>query len=368
MLQAQSAQQQQAAAPLLEFKAGILTMTGTTVTADNRRGTVNLAMDEDDGCLHVTWKVRPSGQKELDLAMFGPAAATIEKIPECTTGRVLLLEMKQSKKRTWFWMQEAKEDKDDSILEKFLNLINNPPTSQGQGQGQGNQQQQGMYGPGMDDAQLQQLLLASMTGAGNELTPRTPGTTTTATVTPSTTTATTTTTATATPSTTTTTTTTTATATPSTTTPAPATDASLEATLAAFRNTIAQASQGDNDTIPTLAETLKSQRLLDALDDEDKKALLPHMPESQQNSHQLDQALRSPQFQQTVNRLDGILNSAQCPELMQSFSLPHVGDIGVNAFLDALQGQGDAESSSSSTSASDDNDTQMKDDDEPAKK
>ena len=41
-----------------------------------------------------------------------PGDADMRPVPQCTTGRVLLLQFKNNRKE-FFWMQEPKEDRDE---------------------------------------------------------------------------------------------------------------------------------------------------------------------------------------------------------------------------------------------------------------
>lgn len=128
--------------PLFEFKAGMLELkTGTngvkTLTADKRRGKVQLVLEADQ-ILHFQWLLRPSDSVELNLMVF-PATATFERVPDCNDGRVYVLKYKDSNSRRFFWLQEpiidTKADNTnntnkpltDAEIEKRVNeLINNP--------------------------------------------------------------------------------------------------------------------------------------------------------------------------------------------------------------------------------------------------
>ena len=116
---------QQPPAPHLQFKAGVCSQSGRTVTADKRRGTVRLL--STDGLLHLQWLTRPGDVMELDLMLLRDSAVW-EKVNDCSDGRVFLLRFRDSSSSsTFFWMQEPAADKDADIAQKINKLIASPP-------------------------------------------------------------------------------------------------------------------------------------------------------------------------------------------------------------------------------------------------
>ncbi|KAF9954996.1 Squalene epoxidase [Mortierella alpina] len=107
---------------LLEFKAGrCFRTTGTnTVKPDPTKGLVYL--DEEDGLMHFYWKNRATGDIEDDLILF-PGDAELISVPQCTTGRVVMLQFKSSSQKLFFWHQEASADRDQIILQQVNSLI-----------------------------------------------------------------------------------------------------------------------------------------------------------------------------------------------------------------------------------------------------
>jgi len=112
---------------LVEFKCGKMSLSGTTVTADKRKGLLYIYRDE---CTHFCWKDRTSGKIDTDLMIF-PNDAEFVAVPQCTTGRVFLLKFNEGNKKLFFWMQEpdSKKDKDEELMKKVNEALNNPTSS-----------------------------------------------------------------------------------------------------------------------------------------------------------------------------------------------------------------------------------------------
>lgn len=110
---------------LVEFRAGKMSLKGSTVTPDKRKGQVYI-QQTDDSLIHFCWKDRTSGNVEDDLIIF-PDDCEFKKVNQCTTGRVFVLKFKAGSKRLFFWMQEPKTDKDDEYCRKVNEFLNNPP-------------------------------------------------------------------------------------------------------------------------------------------------------------------------------------------------------------------------------------------------
>ncbi|KAG0359754.1 hypothetical protein BG005_000210 [Podila minutissima] len=107
---------------LLEFKAGrCFRQEGTnTVKPDPAKGLVYV--EEQDELLHFFWKNRTTGEVEDDLILF-PGDAEMVPVPQCTTGRVLMLQFKSSSQKLFYWLQERKTDRDEVILYRINALI-----------------------------------------------------------------------------------------------------------------------------------------------------------------------------------------------------------------------------------------------------
>jgi len=144
---------------LVEFRAGKMTMSGTLVTPDKRRGMV-MVEQGDDQLMHFKWKDRTSGNIEDDLIIF-PDDVEFKKVSQCTTGRVFILKFKNSSRKLFFWMQEPKDDKDEEFCKKVNDYLNNPPapgTSSSRGGSGGSGGIPGLDLSNLGDSELQSLL------------------------------------------------------------------------------------------------------------------------------------------------------------------------------------------------------------------
>ncbi|MCI4387316.1 hypothetical protein PGIGA_G00072610 [Pangasianodon gigas] len=110
---------------LVEFRAGKMSLKGSIVTPDKRKGQVYI-QQTDDSLIHFCWKDRTTGNVEDDLIIF-PDDCEFKRVNQCTTGRVYVLKFKAGSKRLFFWMQEPKTDKDDEHCRKVNEYLNNPP-------------------------------------------------------------------------------------------------------------------------------------------------------------------------------------------------------------------------------------------------
>ncbi|XP_060545578.1 proteasomal ubiquitin receptor ADRM1 isoform X1 [Pantherophis guttatus] len=110
---------------LVEFRAGKMSLKGSTVTPDKRKGLVYI-QQTDDSLIHFCWKDRTSGNVEDDLIIF-PDDCEFKRVSQCTTGRVFVLKFKAGSKRLFFWMQEPKTEKDEEHCRKVNEYLNNPP-------------------------------------------------------------------------------------------------------------------------------------------------------------------------------------------------------------------------------------------------
>merc|ERR1711871_1611321 len=115
---------------LVEFRAGSMTRTGTTVTADKRKGKVRV-FKGPDGVLHFAWKERNKSELELDLMLFPGDAEVFPLLRPPATGRCFALKMKSVKSIHFFWMQEPSEEKDAQLYKDMnIHLGNEVPSEE----------------------------------------------------------------------------------------------------------------------------------------------------------------------------------------------------------------------------------------------
>uniref|UniRef100_A0A671KR10 Proteasomal ubiquitin receptor ADRM1 n=1 Tax=Sinocyclocheilus anshuiensis TaxID=1608454 RepID=A0A671KR10_9TELE len=375
---------------LVEFRAGKMTLKGSTVTPDKRKGTVYI-QQTDDSLIHFCWKDRTSGNVEDDLIIF-PDDCEFKRVNQCTTGRVYVLKFKAGSKRLFFWMQEPKTDKDEEYCRKVNEYLNNPPIPGALGSGGGGSHELSalgvnfafctcvlfffffffltkgaLAGPGLagllgsggpatssstSSSRSQSAAATPSSGLAARLsstqaptTPVTPAATSTSppTVTPTTPAA-------QTPS--------MPAGPPSSTQPIQLSD--LQSILATM-NVPAMAAEGPGvDLASVLTPDVMAPILANS---EVQQRLLPYLPSGEslpQSAEEIQNTLTSPQFQQAMSMFSSALASGQLGPLMNQFGLPseavdaaNKGD--VEAFAKAMEG---------SDSKTDDGDSKDKKDDD----
>ncbi|CAH2303156.1 proteasomal ubiquitin receptor ADRM1 isoform X1 [Pelobates cultripes] len=362
---------------LVEFRAGKMSLKGSTVTPDKRKGLVYI-QQTDDSLIHFCWKDRTSGNVDDDLIIF-PDDCEFKKVTQCTTGRVFVLKFKAGSKRLFFWMQEPKTDKDEENCRKVNEYLNNPPMPGALGgSGSGGHELSALGGEGglqsllgnMSHNQLMQLIgptglgglgglgaltgpgLASLLGSGGPTTSSSSSSSSrsqSAAVTPSSTTSS----------------TRTATAAPVTpaavpaATPSPAVSSGNGASAAASPTQPIQLSDlqnilatmnvpatGEDGQRVDLATVLTPEIMAPILANaEVQERLMPYLPSGEslpQTAEEIQNTLTSPQFQQALSMFSAALASGQLGPLMSQFGLPaeavdaaNKGDI--EAFAKAMQ-------------------------------
>ncbi|XP_066558415.1 proteasomal ubiquitin receptor ADRM1 [Amia ocellicauda] len=376
---------------LVEFRAGKMTLKGSTVTPDKRKGLVYI-QQTDDSLIHFCWKDRTSGNVDDDLIIF-PDDCEFKRVSQCTTGRVYVLKFKAGSKRLFFWMQEPKSDKDEEYCRKVNEYLNNPPMPGALGSsGSGGHELSALGGEGglqsllgnMSHNQLMQLIgptglgglgglgalagpgLASLLGSGGPPTSSSSSSSRSqsAAVTPSSTSSTTRLSSAQAPTPITPVATTTASPTVTPTTPAASSTTAIPPAAAtassptqpiqlsdlqsilATMNVPPMAAGGQGvDLASVLTPEIMAPILANA---EVQQRLLPYLPSGEslpQTADEIQNTLTSPQFQQAMSMFSTALASGQLGPLMNQFGLPteavdaaNKGD--VEAFAKAMEGDG----------------------------
>jgi 26S proteasome regulatory subunit N13 len=174
---------------LYEFKAGKAKLEPGSgpdrrkVVADKTKGTVYIKQTPDQ-LMHFGWKNRESGSDDIDLIVF-PGDTEFIKIKECSDARMFMLKFKNtSDDRRLFWLQEPFKDKDEEIVKKVNDFLNNPPPQRTSARGvagseRGNALLASLGGNSdgmgalnnMDQNQLMQLFSLMQGGNGSDMLP-----------------------------------------------------------------------------------------------------------------------------------------------------------------------------------------------------
>ncbi|TPX66864.1 hypothetical protein SpCBS45565_g04228 [Spizellomyces sp. 'palustris'] len=258
---------------LVEIKAGKCTREGTLVKPDTRKGLIYMNQGEDS-LMHFYWKDRRTGAVEDDLIIF-PEEADFVKVTQ-SNGRVYVLKFKSSSQKLFFWMQEAKSDKDEELARKVNNLINNPPA------------------PGQDPMEndLLQVLQQSARDAGSSESATTPS------------------------------------------------SASASAQLEQIRDVLAsiRVSDAETESAGDLAHVLNPDTVGPILNNPNiSAALFPNLPQTTNRSPAEIQALMSsPEFTQSVQSLSAALRSGQLAPVLQQLA-PGSDMEALQTFLQSVQ-------------------------------
>lgn len=106
---------------MCEFRAGKMTLEGTRVVPDTRKGLVRIGRGEE-GLVHFQWLDRGQNRVEDDQIIF-PDEAVFEKVTS-SNGRVYILKFMHDSRKFFLWMQEANADGDSQICRQVNDLIN----------------------------------------------------------------------------------------------------------------------------------------------------------------------------------------------------------------------------------------------------
>ncbi|KAI8088855.1 proteasome complex subunit Rpn13 ubiquitin receptor-domain-containing protein [Halteromyces radiatus] len=344
---------------LVQFNAGKCTRDGNLLKPDLRKGMIY--MDQgDDQLMHFYWKERKhNSQPEDDLIIF-PDEAELVRVPECTTGRVILLKFKTSSQRLFYWMQKLDDDMDEQMIQRVNQLINDPSSAMDDSQmdidssdhsiemelmqrlmgsaGQGNLTEENLLELFQQAGQLSSTANSGPnddddhTEMDNNTTNATvPSTTDTITSTAATTT------------------------TSDTTEPSsqneqpvqsqqesePAISNDSTAQFEQLQSLMESMQQSQGSTSIQLGDVLTNQTLSTLLSDSQVcSSLFPFLPEnSERTPEEVQQVARSPQFQQALQSLTAALQSGQLGPLLTQLGLDPSAGNGVEAFLKAIEDQ-----------------------------
>jgi 26S proteasome regulatory subunit N13 len=105
---------------LVEYKAGRMTVDGSTVTADKRKGLI--VIKKSDDLVNFIWKDRVTDVEEEPIVLFTDEVV-FHKCKSCKDGRVYYLKFSNGR-RDFYWMQEPDETKDDAFCRQVNHIIN----------------------------------------------------------------------------------------------------------------------------------------------------------------------------------------------------------------------------------------------------
>lgn len=108
---------------MCEFRAGKMSLEGTRVVPDTRKGLVRIGKGEE-GLVHFQWLDRGQNIVEDDQIVF-PDEAVFEKVTE-SSGRVYILKFRHDSRKFFLWMQETNADGDSQICRQVNAYINRP--------------------------------------------------------------------------------------------------------------------------------------------------------------------------------------------------------------------------------------------------
>ncbi|ESQ39785.1 hypothetical protein EUTSA_v10000977mg [Eutrema salsugineum] len=108
---------------MLEFRAGKMSLQGTRVVPDTRKGLVRIARGEE-GLVHFQWLDRSQNALEDDQIVF-PDEALFEKVNQ-SSDRVYILKFNSDDRKLFFWMQEPKAEGDAELCSSVNQYLNQP--------------------------------------------------------------------------------------------------------------------------------------------------------------------------------------------------------------------------------------------------
>ncbi|KAG1471680.1 hypothetical protein G6F56_001980 [Rhizopus delemar] len=154
---------------LVEFNAGKCIREGSTLKPDTRKGVIYLDQGSDH-LLHFYWKERKHNAEPEDDFIIFPEEAELVRVDQCTTGRVFVLKFKSSSQKQFYWMQSKSDEKDEELVRKVNQTINDPSSASDQSGFENSAQSdfmQMLSGGGQGDIEMsQENLLQFIENAG----------------------------------------------------------------------------------------------------------------------------------------------------------------------------------------------------------
>jgi len=92
------------------------------VDPSTTKGLISVA-PSDDGLLHFYWANRENNNIEEDLILF-PGDASFVPVQQVQGGRTYVLKFASSDQRFFFWMQDADPSRDEELVTKINNALN----------------------------------------------------------------------------------------------------------------------------------------------------------------------------------------------------------------------------------------------------
>ncbi|KAG8466751.1 hypothetical protein KFE25_008130 [Diacronema lutheri] len=343
--------------PLVQFKAGKMALSGTTLAPEKRKGELAIHQSED-GLMHVTWTDLAASAPEDDLIVF-PQEVSLKRIAQCKDAYAMVLGWTTSSRKIFFWSQELRKKgaaaddfaAEDALVAKFNSTVDNPPTpgSGGGGGGGGG----GTIG-GLSQSNYNELMAMLQRNAGATRVEPAPAPT------PAPTPASSAPTPSATPS------VAPTAATPAapmaerthaaSATPAAAAPITSEGLQAILRGVMQRSHTAQQDGA-LLPELFSREELLDVVRrnyNEFQALLRPHLAPTQP-ADSVEETLTSPQLRQAVGQLAAALNSPNAEQIFAELNL-RPANAGVLGFIEAVQQQADS-AGGASAPASDHMDT-----------
>lgn len=295
----------------MEFRAGKMTLEGTTVKPDMRRGFFRLIRGEE-GILRFQWTNRSQNLTEDDFLVF-PEEAVFEKVQQ-SSGRVYILKFKQDDRKYFFWMQEPNSE-GDAPLCSLVNFYLNCPQEFDQ-DGEDQAIDSGGYSDNVQDTELSKVIVKDhpSNGAASHNVATAQG---------------------------------------------PVQLSDLQRILSTIRPLETEAEAAlPRDTGPSLAEILKPELIVPLLENcHLEERLAPFLPEGPWTSETLVELMQSPQFHQQVDAFTQVLRSGQI-DLAQFGIDSSKFDFTVSSFLEAIEDQVTEKSEPGSVSISEESDVQ----------